>query len=174
MWRSTRLPSLQCTMPSQAGRVSASWSWCVWARRRRYGRRLVDISNLHYELQCRFKNRIVSLPRWWACTCRALAVMRCCRALLLPSKWAPLKQTLTIPSPFTPPHLRSLSQCVNANTNLHVWLSYMTTSHTGSHYSWSAWWPASFNYVQISIFSYFNYLICAQCFFFLLSFVFVF
>lgn len=34
-WRSTRLLSLRCITPSRAGRVNASWSWCVRARRRR-------------------------------------------------------------------------------------------------------------------------------------------
>lgn len=46
--------------------------------------------------------------RWWVCTCRASAVMRCCRGLPSPSKWAPQKKTLTKPSPSTPPRPRSL------------------------------------------------------------------
>lgn len=53
--------------------------------------------------------------RWWACTCRAWAPTKCCRALPSQSKWALPKQTLTGPLPFIRLHLRSLSQCANAN-----------------------------------------------------------
>lgn len=62
------------------------------------------------------KNALCPFSRWWACTCRAWAVTRCCRVSLLQSKWVQLKQTLTEPLPFTPPHPRSLSQCAKANT----------------------------------------------------------
>uniref|UniRef100_A0A3Q4ALL1 Proton-coupled zinc antiporter SLC30A9, mitochondrial n=1 Tax=Mola mola TaxID=94237 RepID=A0A3Q4ALL1_MOLML len=53
---------------------------------------------------------LLVLSRWWACTCRAWAAMRCCRASLSQSKWVLPKRTLTILLPFTPLHLRSLSQ----------------------------------------------------------------
>lgn len=53
--------------------------------------------------------------RWWGCTCKAWAPTRCCRALPSRSKWALPKQTLTRPLPSTRLHLKSLSQCANAN-----------------------------------------------------------
>lgn len=64
--------------------------------------------------------------RWWACTCRAWAVTRCCRDLPWPLKWALPKQTLTRRLPSTPPHLRSLSRCANASVNILPLLPYTT------------------------------------------------
>lgn len=65
-----------------------------------------EYSALHLRLSC----------RWWACTCRAWALTKCCRALPSQSKWALQKQTLTGPLPFIRLHLKSLSQCANANS----------------------------------------------------------
>lgn len=46
-------------------------------------------------------------PRWWDCTCKGWAAMKCCRALPWPSKWGPPRLTWTTPSPFTPLLLKS-------------------------------------------------------------------
>lgn len=59
-WRSTRLHSLRCITPSRAGRVSASWSWCVWAKRRRW-----VICSPHYK-----KN--ISSEQHFNCCCHDL------------------------------------------------------------------------------------------------------
>lgn len=97
--------------------------------------------------------------------------MRCCRASLWPSKWVLPKQTLTSLLPFTPPPLRSLSRCVNANITPHPLplLPYTTTNPAYQdrvvplYYSRISL-TTCFLKLLTSIFSHLSDLICAQCF----------